>query len=340
VSGNYSRISASGAAALQVWRLRADLPTVRSLLGLTANQTCSLNRPRLVRIAGAQDGELLDEALLCAKSAQEFEICLHGGLGVALAWRTHLAACGWTEEPRATQGNAAFLQARSPLQARWAWCAQATDARPLSLDQLRPWVDWARAARGDARLVIAGATNAGKSSLLNAWLRQERVTVSAHPGTTRDAVEAGVLIGAGASAFELQLVDTAGFWADAAGSDARAVEQSHRAIQTAWKVLWLVDRSQPIGPELMAALAQAQVHDLLLLSRADCPATASVAKLREAFPGRELGAWDLRTQAEDAAQACVQAIVQYLGPPPPVELALPISAEAWQELDAERPARG
>ena len=340
MSRSFARISASGAAALQIWRLRADLESVRDLLGLSAHQPCPLNRPRLVRIATGEGGELLDEALLCAKSAMEFEVCLHGGLGVARAWRAHLQACGWQEDSIAVEGHADFLQARSPLQARMAWRAQAAKANARDSNQLRPWSDWARAARGEARLVIAGATNAGKSSLMNAWLRQERVTVSPHPGTTRDAVEAGVLVGEGASAFELQLVDTAGFWAAASGSDARAVEQSQLAIRGAWMVLWLVDRSQPLSSEFLAALEHAQPQDLLLLSRADCPASGSLAGLAESFPGRELGAWDLRVQADLAAHACVQAILQHLGPPPPIDLVLPLSAEAWQELDAERPARG
>lgn len=342
MSGTFWRISASGAAALQVWRLRAEIDSVRALLNWNPQQECVVGQPRLVRIAANAQGELLDEALLCAKSASEFELCLHGGLGVARAWRAHLAAAGWNEGPPVTSERTAFLQARSPLQARLAWQAQAapSQAGPLATpDQMRPWTDWARAARGEARCVIAGATNAGKSSLMNAWLRQERVTVSPHAGTTRDAVEAGVLIGAGANAFELRLVDTAGFWAAAQGSDARAVAQSRAAIRDAWVVVWLVDQSQAIEAEVLAALESAQAQDILLFSRAELAVAASVASLRQAFPGRTLGAWDLRVEADAAAQACVGAILQQLGDPPPVELALPLSADAWHELEAERPAR-
>ena len=90
----------------------------------------------------------------------------------------------------------------------------------------------------------------------------------------------------------------------------------------------------------MAALGQASPHDLLLLSRADRSEAVGLSALRAAFPGSELGAWDLRVQAGAAVQACGQAILKYLGPPPPIELVLPLSDEAWQELDAEGPARG
>ncbi len=337
---SYSRISASGAAALQVWRLHAEIDALRELLGWSTEQSCAIDRPRLVRIPAGPHGELLDEALLCAKSATVYELCLHGGWGVARAWRAHLEALGWTELAEPAPKLDAFLQARSPLQARLAWQAQEAASRSWSHEQLRPWADWARAARGEARVVLAGMTNAGKSSLLNAWLRQERVTVSPHPGTTRDAVEAGVLLGEGADAFELRLVDTAGFWAEASGTDARAVEQSQAAISEAWKVLWVVDQSQGVDAELIAALTQARAQDLLLWSHADRPLASGAPALRAAFPGTDLGAWDLRGQANAAAQACAQLILQQLGPPPPPELVLPISREAWQELDAERLARG
>ncbi len=340
MSPSYSRISASGAAALQVWRLHAELDALRDLLGWTEQQTCVIDRPRVVRIAAADDGELLDEALLCAKSATEYELCLHGGWGVARAWRAHLTACGWTERPAQTGKHQAFLQARSPLQARLAWRAESAASKAWSVEDLRPWTDWIRAARGEARVVLAGMTNAGKSSLLNAWLRQERVTVSPHPGTTRDAVEARVLFGSGADAFELRLVDTAGFWAAASGSDARAVEQSQAAIERAWKVIWMVDQSQAVDAQLLAAMADAGTRDLLLLSRSDRPAAGGIGALRAAFPGTDLGAWDLRVQAGAAAQACGQAILEQLGSPPPADLVLPTSDDAWQVLDAERTARG
>lgn len=80
------------------------------------------------------------------------------------------------------------------------------DATLSALDAL---LDTARAGelvRAGALVVIAGAPNAGKSSLFNALLGRRRAIVTEIPGTTRDALEAVL----DAGRWPLRLVDTAG----------------------------------------------------------------------------------------------------------------------------------
>jgi tRNA modification GTPase len=60
--------------------------------------------------------------------------------------------------------------------------------------------------REGLRTVIAGAPNAGKSSLLNRLVGFDRALVSPEPGTTRDFLEETVRVGPHA----LRLIDTAG----------------------------------------------------------------------------------------------------------------------------------
>ncbi|MFZ2414114.1 MAG: tRNA uridine-5-carboxymethylaminomethyl(34) synthesis GTPase MnmE [Candidatus Cryosericum sp.] len=87
-------------------------------------------------------------------------------------------------------------------------------------------------------VVIAGAPNVGKSSLMNALLRYPRVIVSSIPGTTRDSVAEEILLGR----HRVTLVDTAGMSATQAGViDRLAGEQTAQYIERADIVLIVLD---------------------------------------------------------------------------------------------------
>jgi len=92
-------------------------------------------------------------------------------------------------------------------------------------------------------IVFYGAPNAGKSSLVNALLRDDRLLVSPKAGTTRDVVEVLLLLKGG----EVRLVDTAGLSATPideldAASQVKALERIGRADIS----LCLIDSSQPL----------------------------------------------------------------------------------------------
>ena len=71
---------------------------------------------------------------------------------------------------------------------------------------------------------IVGPPNAGKSSLLNALLGQERAIVSELPGTTRDTVEEAIAI----DGMLVRLVDTAGIRSHADRLEAAGIERTRR----------------------------------------------------------------------------------------------------------------
>ncbi|HMI39658.1 MAG TPA: tRNA uridine-5-carboxymethylaminomethyl(34) synthesis GTPase MnmE [Sphingomicrobium sp.] len=81
------------------------------------------------------------------------------------------------------------------------------DARALA-DELAKWLARPRIEplRDGVRVVVAGPTNAGKSSLVNAIAESERAIVTEIPGTTRDTIEVPLAIGG----IPFLLVDTAG----------------------------------------------------------------------------------------------------------------------------------
>lgn len=117
------------------------------------------------------------------------------------------------------------------------------------------------------RVVLYGAPNAGKSSLLNALLKEERVLVSDVPGTTRDFVEASLILPSG----EISIVDTAGL-SDVVQSelDKRSMKKSEEAIESADLAVLLVDPGTLSAEAVKAQIAEAfQKGRWILLSKAD-----------------------------------------------------------------------
>ena len=96
-----------------------------------------------------------------------------------------------------------------------------------------------------ARVVLAGRTNAGKSSLFNAILKEERAIVSDIEGTTRDWLESW----AGINGIPVRLFDTAGLRATQDVIEAKGVEISRSLVQDADVVLYLIDSAAGMNEE-------------------------------------------------------------------------------------------
>jgi len=88
-----------------------------------------------------------------------------------------------------------------------------------------------------ARVVLAGRTNAGKSSLFNAILKEERAIVSDIEGTTRDWLESWASI----NGIPVRLFDTAGLRQTDDVIEAQGVELSRNLASDADLVLYLID---------------------------------------------------------------------------------------------------
>ncbi len=95
------------------------------------------------------------------------------------------------------------------------------------------------------RVVLAGSPNAGKSSLFNRLLRDNRAIVHDEPGTTRDRIEEWCNLGK----LSARLVDTAGIRAGVAGVEAQGIERSREALSTADLVLHVVDSTAGLTDE-------------------------------------------------------------------------------------------
>lgn len=103
-----------------------------------------------------------------------------------------------------------------------------------------------------AVVALAGRTNAGKSSLFNLFLKEERAIVSPIHGTTRDYLEASASL----SGIPLRLYDTAGLRASLEEIESEGIRRTAKVIERADLILYLVDASRGIAPEDEAQLAE------------------------------------------------------------------------------------
>jgi tRNA modification GTPase len=113
------------------------------------------------------------------------------------------------------------------------------------LDRLIKSYNQGRVYREGVKTVIAGPPNAGKSSLLNALLGIERAIVHHSPGTTRDTIEEGIVLGG----VSFRLIDTAGIREAEAEVEEIGVEKSRRELTSAEVVLLVLDGHNFIPPE-------------------------------------------------------------------------------------------
>jgi tRNA modification GTPase len=118
-------------------------------------------------------------------------------------------------------------------------------------------------------LVIAGRPNAGKSTLLNALLQEERAIVSAIPGTTRDTIEERFHF----NGLVFRLIDTAGVRAHADSEiEQKGMERSRDKIKQAELVLCLVDKDNRSElSEEKALFSGLEKNVLWVLNKCDTP---------------------------------------------------------------------
>ena len=134
--------------------------------------------------------------------------------------------------------------------------------------------------REGLRTAIVGRPNVGKSSLLNALLREERAIVSQYAGTTRDVIEEQLLL----DGVPLVLADTAGIRATDDFVEKIGVEKSRQLLADSELVICVIDGSEGLTDEDEAILeAAADKPCVVIVNKSDLPQQVDLAQLRERF---------------------------------------------------------
>ena len=109
-------------------------------------------------------------------------------------------------------------------------------------------------------VAIVGKTNVGKSTLLNALLKEDRAIVSDIHGTTRDTIEDTIDI----NGITFRFIDTAGIRQTSDEVEQIGIERTYAAIEKARIVLWLID-TNPTAEEIQEMQERCSNKSLIII---------------------------------------------------------------------------
>lgn len=194
-----------------------------------------------------------------------------------------LQALAWTalaEAPTARtasilldQAHGVFSRALASLHdaiARNA-CAEAAS----NLAEMMRFAPLGRHLTSPWQVVIAGAPNVGKSSLINALAGFQRSIVAPTPGTTRDVVRTSLAI----NGWPVEIADTAGLRSTAEDLEGAGVGLARNAVAAADLCIWVLDAaSDPVRPDFPATPL------LWVVNKIDLPPVWDVGGVEGAIP--------------------------------------------------------
>lgn len=168
--------------------------------------------------------------------------------------------------------------------------------------------------RAGLKIVVVGPPNAGKSSLYNALVREERAIVSPVPGTTRDTLHAELRL----NGTRVELIDTAGLRTTTDVIELEGIRRGLSEIATADLVVALYDLSDQAEPwdSLMTSATADHPNVLKVGSKADCKSVHQLGAQGQPIGIRP----DIETSAltGDGLDDLVFAMEAMLPSPPPL----------------------
>ena len=149
------------------------------------------------------------------------------------------------------------------------------------LTDLLATADTGRMLREGLSVSIIGKPNVGKSSLMNALLRETRAIVTEIPGTTRDTIEEMLSI----RNIPVKLTDTAGIRQTEDIIEKIGIEKSKESFNQSDLVLFMIDGSRELDSEdeeILSHLGDRQV--IVILNKLDLPQKVTSDQLRQRIP--------------------------------------------------------
>ena len=173
-----------------------------------------------------------------------------------------------------------------------------------------------RLLREGLEVVLAGRPNVGKSSILNAFLREDRAIVTSIAGTTRDTIEGRLSV----RGVPVTFVDTAGLRETENEIEKMGIARSQKAMSSADFVFYVLDLSSGLWREDAAEFAsKARDRSYFLVNKVDLPGVdgdfAAVQKCLGALgiPGERVFAVSaLKNEGFDALERLISSFVDHL----------------------------
>lgn len=138
-----------------------------------------------------------------------------------------------------------------------------------------------RIIREGLNVSIIGKPNVGKSSLMNALLKETRAIVTSIPGTTRDTIEEMILI----RNIPIRLTDTAGIRQTDDVIEKIGIEKSKESFNKADLIIFMIDASRPLEKEdLDIAKHVGDRKAVVLVNKTDLPHNTNISKLKMILP--------------------------------------------------------
>lgn len=139
------------------------------------------------------------------------------------------------------------------------------------LDEVIDIIRKRRVYRDGIRVAILGKPNAGKSSLLNELLMEDRAIISDIEGTTRDVIEEQILL----SGIPITLIDTAGIRESDNVIEKEGIDRSYKAANEADAVVYLIDSTKGPDGEDENVIKRLRADSLVVcFSKSDLPMSA------------------------------------------------------------------